>query len=113
MKKSPIRKRSRNRAEVDKSLAVFRKLVLQRDGFKCVLCKAQAEAVHHIWGRRVAPHLIDCVRTGIALCNRCHTGREGVHERVVFGHARIAVAIGIDAWDELFYLSFQTGKGKS
>lgn len=56
---------------------VFTRYVRQRDGYKCVICKAPSDTVHHILYRHSYPLLMFNVNNGIVLCeyheNECHS----------------------------------------
>lgn len=54
---------------------LFRKRVLQRDGFTCRLCGKHEDSgmtVHHLIPMEEYPQLRKVVQNGITLCDRCH-----------------------------------------
>lgn len=55
--------------------AARRRATLERDGYRCRWCGAQAEHVHHLSYRRMGHELLSDL---ISLCSSCHDRR---HER--------------------------------
>lgn len=54
----------------------FRNEVFQRDGFKCVICKNDAQDAHHILERRLFPDGGYYIENGASLCGICHINAE-------------------------------------
>ena len=54
--------------------ARWRKLCLERDGYRCVLCHIETDLeVHHLQRWIEAPHLRLRKTNGATLCKQCHT----------------------------------------
>lgn len=60
---------------VPRVTARWRKLVLQRDGWRCRKCGEPATEADHIISRAVAPDLVNDPDNGQALCARCHQAK--------------------------------------
>lgn len=54
----------------------FRELVFDRDGHKCVICKAPGQDAHHIMERRLFPDEGYYLDNGATLCGDCHLRAE-------------------------------------
>lgn len=110
MNRTPLLRVSKRKSVVDRQWKVCKDIVLKRANYKCKLCDRPTDIVHHIWGRRTAPHLLTHVCNCIALCFTCHAS---VHDAPKEGNRKIENKIGIEEWNVLEYLSLRTGKGKS
>ena len=69
----------------------FRELVFERDGGKCVICKAEAKDAHHILERRLWNDLGYYLNNGASLCNKCHI----LAEQTILSCEEIRKAAGI------------------
>lgn len=58
----------------------FRHYVFERDGHRCVLCKAPAVDAHHITDRNEIPNGGYVEENGISLCEACHRLAELYHQ---------------------------------
>jgi hypothetical protein len=54
----------------------FRRLVLERDGGRCVLCRRPAQDAHHIMERRLFEYGGYVLDNGVSLCGDCHVRAE-------------------------------------
>jgi len=54
----------------------FRKEVLKRDHYKCVICKNFAKDAHHITNRNDIPNGGYVLGNGASLCAECHVDAE-------------------------------------
>lgn len=70
---------------------VFRESVFERDGHKCVLCKAPGQDAHHLMERRLYPDGGYYLNNGATVCGECHLKCESTEVSVV----RVAFAAGI------------------
>jgi predicted restriction endonuclease len=58
----------------------FRKMVFERDHFKCVFCENNAVDAHHITDRNEMPNGGYILENGISLCENHHRMAEKFHE---------------------------------
>ena len=70
----------------------FRRLVFERDGHKCVVCKKEATAAHHIIERRLFDDEGYYASNGASLCDQCHI----LAEQTVLTCEQIRKAAGIN-----------------
>lgn len=73
----------------------WRKLVLLRDGHKCVLCGSEENLeVDHILPCKTHPHLICDVNNGRVLCKPCHKKTDTYGGKMLKGTRRDEVKYG-------------------
>lgn len=96
----PKRSKPRRRDRDDQNHGILwsdvRLVIYVRAGGRCEVCGVQLNIVnmegHHRRRRRISP---DCPCNAIALCERCHRGPDGVHNRPM-----TARALGRILWSE-------------
>lgn len=68
-------RRLRERLSATPEYQEFRQEVIERDGGKCVKCRASTRIVHHRRRVAMAPHLALSVRNGELRCDDCHADK--------------------------------------
>jgi len=83
--------RSELRRPAQVCYATWRKIILERDGFRCCVCGAQEKTmhVHHIKPVKYWPELILDFENGITLCKKHH---KAMHAKVAHGKDQISKA---------------------
>ncbi len=71
-KPKPMRKTSAKRQKEAPLMRAWHDEVFERDGGKCVRCKIEAVAAHHIKNRQYTKLLYD-VKNGLSMCDPCHS----------------------------------------
>jgi hypothetical protein len=54
----------------------FREAVLKRDGYRCVICRKEAQDAHHILERRLFSNGGYFIENGASVCGECHISAE-------------------------------------
>lgn len=96
MKRSPLRKVSRQTRRRDRHLARLHEVVLERDDYRCQAvsfagldCAGPLE-VHHITPRSVAPELVLDPENMVTVC--------ATHHLFISEHPRLAHDAGLHRW---------------
>lgn len=73
--------RERKRLSLEHSLHIWKKQILKRDDYKCVLCKNDKESlhVHHLDGYHWCKEKRYDVNNGVTLCKTCHNQFHGIY----------------------------------
>ncbi|MCK5614858.1 HNH endonuclease [Candidatus Pacearchaeota archaeon] len=72
--KSPIQLLQQNKQEIYTygDYQLWRKVVLERDEYKCQYCEKEAKHVHHIEPQKLQPQLSLDPDNGLSVCKECH-----------------------------------------